>query len=180
MTASALPSTDACPRRVLVVDDEEIVMVALCQTLRRQGYDVITASNAVQALELLRTQQFGVILTDQQMPMLTGLEFLAQARLLQPDASRILITAVLSLGTIIDAINKAEVFRFVLKPWDRDDLLQIMEHAWQRYEAVCRDHLLLQQSQEANARLARSNEALQRELAAGPDRARALRPPSAG
>ena len=126
MTTATARLVEPCPRRVLIVDDEEIVMVALCETLRREGYEVITAPNAVQALELLRTQEFGVILTDQQMPMLTGLEFLTQARQLQPDASRVLITAVLSLSTVIDAINKAEIFRFVLKPWERDVLLQTM------------------------------------------------------
>ncbi|HEY2953270.1 MAG TPA: response regulator [Verrucomicrobiae bacterium] len=165
MTTAIAPSAKPGPRRVLIVDDEEIVMVALCETLRREGYEVITAPNAVQALELLRTQEFGVILTDQQMPMLTGLELLTQARQLQPEASRVLITAVLNLSTVIDAINKAEIFRFILKPWERDVLLQIMEHAWQRHETIRRNQLLLEQTQESNARLTQLVQSLEHQLA---------------
>jgi DNA-binding NtrC family response regulator len=164
MITDPASSAEPRPRRVLIVDDEEIVMVALCETLRREGYEVITAPNAVQALELLRTQQFGVILTDQQMPMLTGLEFLTQARQLQPDASRVLITAVLSLSTVIDAINKAEIFRFILKPWERDDLLQTMENAWQRHETICRGKLLLEQTQESNLKLTELARSLEQQL----------------
>src|ERR1051325_9178842 len=91
---------------ILVVDDEEIVLAALRETLRREGYEITTAPNPVAALELLQQKQFAVILTDQQMPQLTGLEFLAQAKSIQPDATRVLITAVLSLNTVIDSINK--------------------------------------------------------------------------
>src|SRR4051812_42603704 len=101
---------------ILVVDDEEIVLAALRQTLQREGYDVTTVSSPVSALELLHQKQFAVILTDQQMPQLTGLEFLAHAKTAQPDATRILITAVLSLNTVIDSINKGEIYRFVVKP----------------------------------------------------------------
>src|SRR5689334_1163305 len=100
------PTDPAAKTSILVVDDEEIVLAALRETLRREGYDVTTVSNPVSALELLHQKSFAVILTDQQMPQLTGLEFLAQAKSVQPDATRILITAVLSLNTVIDSINK--------------------------------------------------------------------------
>ena len=179
-TPTPTPPAGSRPRHVLVVDDEEIVMVALCETLRREGYEVITAPNAVQALELLRTRMFGVILTDQQMPMLTGLEFLAQARQLQPDASRILITAVLSLSTVIDAINKAEIFRFILKPWERDVLLQTMETAWQRHETICQKQLLLKQMQESNARLSQLAQSLENQLAEERNRSVPLKQPTGG
>src|SRR5438105_8847785 len=87
---------------ILVVDDEEIVLVALRDTLQREGYKVVTCPNAVEALTLLKQQPFSAIISDQQMPAVTGLEFLAQAKQIQPDATRILITAVLSLSTVID------------------------------------------------------------------------------
>jgi DNA-binding NtrC family response regulator len=103
--------------RILIVDDEEIVMVALRETLARAGYQVSTASNPLPALELLKEETFAVIITDQQMPRMTGLEFLAQVKQIQPDATRILITAVLSLDTVIEAINKGEIYRFIVNPW---------------------------------------------------------------
>ena len=64
--------------------------------------------------------------------MVTGLEFLAQVKQIQPDATRILITAVLNLGTVIDAINKGEIYRFVVKPWLREELLATVKNAVQR------------------------------------------------
>ena len=82
------PSTASKARNhghhVLIVDDEEIVLVALRETLRQEGYDVVTAQDAVQALAELQKRRFSIIITDQQMPSLTGLEFLSQVRLLQP------------------------------------------------------------------------------------------------
>ena len=124
---------------VLVLDDEEIVLVALRDTLQREGYKVVTCPNAIEALTLLKQQPFSAIISDQQMPMITGLEFLAQAKQIQPDATRILITAVLSLSTVIDAINKGEIYRFVVKPWLREDLLATVRNAVQRYELVCKN-----------------------------------------
>src|SRR5262245_26409 len=96
------------PHRILVVDDEEIVRIALRETLLRAGYHVATANDPLLALEMLQTQQFAVIISDQQMPSMLGLDFLARAKQMQPDASRMLITAVLSLDTVIEAINRGE------------------------------------------------------------------------
>src|ERR1041385_3233824 len=108
--------------QVLVVDDEEIVLVALRETLRQLGFEVVAVTDAIEGLRHLRSRPFTIVITDHQMPKLTGLEFLAQVRLIQPRASRILITAVLNLSTVIDAINRAEICRFLLKPWQREEL----------------------------------------------------------
>lgn len=123
-------------RRLLVVDDEEIVLVALRETLARAGYEVYATSDAAEGLEALRRMRFATIITDQQMPRMTGLEFLAQAKVLRPDATRILITAVLNLSTVIEAINQGEIFRFIVKPWLRDDFLGAVESAVVRYRRV--------------------------------------------
>jgi response regulator RpfG family c-di-GMP phosphodiesterase len=147
--------------RILVVDDEEIVLVALRDTLRREGFEVVTASNAVQGLEALKKWQFSVILTDHQMPMLTGLEFLAQVKEIQPDATRVLITAVLSLSTVIDAINKGEIYRFIVKPWLREELLATVKNAVQRYELICRNAVLQATTLSINEKLKTLNRSLE-------------------
>ena len=105
MTPSHSQSNNSL-KRILIVDDEEIVLVALRETLRREGYGVTTCSTPEKALQVVRTDPFSVIISDFQMPGMTGLDFLAQAKQLQPNTTRILITAVLSLDTVIDAINK--------------------------------------------------------------------------
>ena len=150
--------------RLLVVDDEEIVLAALRATLVREGYQVVTASNAVQALTLLKEQAFSVIITDQQMPMVTGLELLAQVKQIQPDATRILITAVLSLNTVIDAINKGEIYRFVVKPWLREELLATVKNAVQRYELICKNAVLQATTLAMNDKLSKLNLALEEQV----------------
>jgi DNA-binding NtrC family response regulator len=87
---------------LLLVDDEEIIVLGLRETLTRAGYEVRTATSGVAALELLHQEQFALILTDQKMPELTGLQFLAQAKEIQPNATRVLMTGVLDLATVID------------------------------------------------------------------------------
>ena len=151
--------------RILIVDDEEIVLVALRETLTREGYQVVACPNAVRALEILKEQTFSVIITDQQMPMLTGLEFLAQAKGIQPDATRILITAVLNLNTVIDAINKGEIYRFVIKPWLREELLVTVRNAIQRCELIQKNNVLRATTLAMNESLSKLNQELEAQVA---------------
>lgn len=146
------PSSNA-QNHILIIDDEEIVLAALRETLKREGYQIATFANPLDALEAIRGQTFSVILTDQQMPQLSGLEFLAQARVVQPDATRILITAVLSLNVAIDAINKGEIYRFIVKPWLREELLVTIKNAVQRYELIRSNAALFEQTRAMNAEL---------------------------
>jgi response regulator RpfG family c-di-GMP phosphodiesterase len=145
---------------ILLVDDEEIVLVALRDTLLREGYKVVASPHAVHALSILKEQQFSVVITDQQMPMITGLEFLAQVKEIQPDAARILITAVLSLSTVIDAINKGEIYRFIVKPWLREELLATVKNAIHRYELIASNRRLHAETLAMNEKLTQLNHSL--------------------
>lgn len=136
-------------------------MVGLRETLVRAGYQVRTSSNPLPALELLQQEQFAVIISDHQMPQMTGLEFLALAKQIQPDATRILITAVLSLDTVIDAINKGEIYRFIVKPWLREELLATVKNAVQRYELLCKNALLQATTLAMNEKLTKLNQELE-------------------
>src|SRR5436190_19043740 len=167
---SSLPVTNhpanqtGSPHRILIVDDEEIVMVALRETLVRAGYQVATAPNPLPALEALKNEQFSVVISDQQMPKMNGLDFLAKVKEIQPEASRILITAVLSLDTVIDAINKGEIYRFIVKPWLREELLATVKNAVQRYELICRNHVLQATTFAMNEKLKGVNQQLQEQI----------------
>jgi len=160
-----IPTEKESPLPVLIVDDEEIVLMALRDTLLREGYDVVASPHAIHALSVLKERKFSVVLTDQQMPMVTGLEFLAQVREIQPDATRILITAVLSLGTVIDAINKGEIYRFIVKPWLREELLATVKNAVQRYELISHNARLQVATQAMNRQLQQLNAALESQVA---------------
>src|ERR1700678_2843191 len=152
-------------RPILIVDDEEIVLVALRDTLLREGYEVIASPHAIHALSVLKEREFSVVITDQQMPMVSGLEFLAQVREIQPEATRILITAVLSLSTVIDAINKGEIYRFIVKPWLREELLATVKNAVQRHELISKNIRLQAATQEMNRQLQDLNRALETQVA---------------
>src|ERR1700689_5985579 len=161
-------------RPILIVDDEEIVLVALRDTLVHAGYEVVASPHAVHALSAVKETQFSVVITDQQMPMVTGLEFLAQVKQVQPDATRILITAVLSLGTVIDAINKGEIYRFIVKPWLREELLATVKNAVQRYELICNNSRLHAETMVVNEKLTQLNHALEAQIAKVADQNRQL------
>ena len=128
---------------ILVVDDEEMVRQVLSETLTREGYQVSAAADAFQALELLGRTQFSVILSDNHMPRMHGLDLLARAREIQPHATRILITGVVDLETVLDAINRGELYRFIIKPWVREELLATLKNAVQRFDLILQNDALL-------------------------------------
>jgi response regulator RpfG family c-di-GMP phosphodiesterase len=161
-------------KRILVVDDEEIVRIALRETLRREHYGVTACASPDEGLQALKNEAFAVIISDYQMPGMTGLDFLAHAKQLQPDATRILITAVLSLDTVIEAINKGEIYRFVVKPWIREELLATVRNAVQRHDLIVRNTVLQATTLAMNEQLVSLNQALESKISAEADQRRRL------
>src|SRR3546814_6306237 len=113
-----VPSSKA---RVLFVDDEPRVLTTM-RILFRARYELFFAESGAAALELLKTQPIDVIVSDQRMPGMTGIELLRTARELNPNAMRILLTGYSDLNAIIGSIKEGEIFRFINKPWSNDDL----------------------------------------------------------
>jgi len=149
---------------ILIVDDEPVVLNALKLTLEREKYSVVACSSPVKALSILEERDFALIISDQRMPEMLGLDFLIESRRLRPNASRVLITAVLSLPTIVDAINRGEIFRFVAKPWLREELLATVRNAFHRHDLIVRNEVLQAQTQELNARLMTANSELEQKV----------------
>lgn len=145
------------PPTILVVDDEAIVLSALKETLERAGFHVVACNSPLKALTILEERDFAVIISDQRMPEMLGLDFLVQSRELRPKASRILITAVLALPTIVDAINRGEIFRFVAKPWLREELMATVRNAVQRHELITQNEALQNETLSLNAQLVAAN-----------------------
>ena len=152
------------PHRILLVDDEEAVLLALHETLRRAGYDIVSTTDPNAAVAELQKQDFSVVVTDQRMPGLTGLELLAQARALRPDTTRILITAVLNLDTVIEAINTGEIYRFIVKPWLREELLVTIKNAVQRCELIRPNTRLQAATHSMNEQLIELNRSLEQQV----------------
>ena len=154
------PGASPIPSTILIVDDEPVVLSALQQTLERERFHVVACSSPTKALAILNERDFAVIISDQKMPEMLGLDFLIESRRIRPYASRILITAVLSLPTIVDAINKGEIFRFVAKPWLREELIATVRNAVQRHELVTHNTVLQAETQRLNDQLTAANTAL--------------------
>ncbi|HEU5081171.1 MAG TPA: HD domain-containing phosphohydrolase [Opitutaceae bacterium] len=155
-----ITSDSSSAASLLIVDDEPIVLAALKETLEREKYHVVATTSASKALEILRDREFAVIISDQRMPEMMGLDFLIESKKLRPLSSRILITAVLSLPTIVDAINKGEIFRFVAKPWLREELTTTVKNAIHRYELIVKNDLLTTETTRLNEQLKIANAAL--------------------
>jgi len=113
---------------VLCVDDEPNILRSL-HWLLHKDFDVMTAPSGLEGLEMLRKHDFDVIISDQRMPGMTGSEFLREACKLSPRAMRILLTGYSDMQAILRSINEGEVFRFVNKPWQNEDLTKTVAEA---------------------------------------------------
>lgn len=113
---------------VLCVDDEPRILFALKALLRSQ-YEVVTANDGASALEIMRKRQVNVLISDQRMPNMTGVEVLREAKEIQPQAIRLLLTGYSDLNAIIASINEGEIFRFINKPWINEELRAIVAQA---------------------------------------------------
>ncbi len=151
-------------RTLLLVDDEENILSALKRLLRRDGYHIITADSAAQGLLRLAEQEVDVIVSDQRMPGMTGVEFLHRARALYPDTLRMVLSGYTELQSIIDAINEGAVYKFLTKPWDDERLRGHVADAFRQKEMADENRRLARQVANANADLASLNERLERLL----------------
>lgn len=119
--------------KVLIVDDEEDNLALLYRTLRSK-YNITKASSAIEALEILRNEQFDCILSDHKMPIMDGVEFLKRVYDMQPKTMRLLVTAYSDVKILIDAINYAKIYRYIKKPYSPDELLMIVDAALETYQ----------------------------------------------
>lgn len=120
--------SDLTKGRVLCVDDEPNILRALSWLLRKD-FTVVTASSANEGLELIRNGDFDVVISDQRMPEMSGVDFLNQVRERAPRAMRILLTGYSDLQAVLRSVNESEIFRFVTKPWDVNELPEIVAQA---------------------------------------------------
>ena len=139
-------TTGETPVRVLFVDDEENILRSIKRLLLEESYEILTANSGEEALKLLKDQQnIGLLVSDQRMPGMQGVDFLKQASEISPDALRILLTGFADVNAAIDAINKGGAYRYISKPWKDDELIQIVREAVHRpsmaLRYICKPHL---------------------------------------
>ena len=149
---------------ILLVDDDPDILETFGEQLRWEGYDVTTCADPAAALIALAQRQFAVVISDHNMPQMTGLELLAKVREIQPNASRVLITGLFALDTLVGAINQGEIFRFLAKPWARAEMLATVGNAVQRHRILCDNEKLRADTLALNTELAAANAALRSKI----------------
>jgi putative two-component system response regulator len=119
--------------KILIVDDEP-ANLRLLERLFRQHYQCLTASSGMEALELLAEHDIALLITDQRMPHMTGIELLKQTASLRPHMVRIILTGYTDVGTLVEAINCGQIYKYVTKPWNNQDLQLTVSRALEHYE----------------------------------------------
>lgn len=114
--------------KVLCVDDEPNITRAL-QWLLQKDFDVLTATSGQDGLALVKQNDFDVVISDQRMPMMTGVELLREVKKISPRSMRILLTGYSDLQAILSSVNESEVYRFINKPWNISELPKVVEQA---------------------------------------------------
>jgi len=123
---------------LLLVDDEPAILAALRRTLRGRGYRIFVADDPVQALRLLDRERIDLVVSDLDMPTMSGLDLIARVRVAFPHVVRILLTGRGTLDAALRAINDGEVHRFLTKPWDEEELRTTIAQALERLEELRR------------------------------------------
>jgi len=153
---------------ILIVDDEEKIGKALERLVKKIGVRSFYAASGTQALDFIQKLEvpLSIILSDQRMPGMEGTQFLEKARAITPETVRFLITGYADINAISDAVNRGAVHRFITKPWDNDDLLEMIKSGLQYYELVVENRNLFALAKKQNTRLYNLSQELKQKAAA--------------
>ncbi|MGR8934467.1 MAG: response regulator [Gammaproteobacteria bacterium] len=137
MTMLTDKADQAC---ILLVDDEPNVLKSLCRLL--WNYRVVTAGSGYEALSLAEHKIFDLVLTDYRMPGLNGIDFLIRFKIMQPDTARLVLSGYADLQGVQAAINEAEIYRFINKPWHDMEVKNAVEQALEHRRMLLENRLL--------------------------------------
>ncbi|MEI8354677.1 MAG: response regulator [Deltaproteobacteria bacterium] len=129
--------------KILLVDDEPNVLIALKRALLEEPYEVHAAQNGIEALEILKSEQFKVIISDERMPEMDGADLLSIVRARYPATVRIMLTGYANLEATVAAVNRSEVYRFFTKPWNDVELLMAIRTAVEKHDLEAENRRLL-------------------------------------
>lgn len=149
--------------KLLIVDDEKEILRSLTLTFT-ENYEVFTASSGAEALEIIKQQDIALIITDQRMPQMTGVELLEKVIQINPRIIRIILTGYTDTAALIQAINQGHIYQYITKPWERQELRLIVQRALETYELEIENRRLLKELQAANERLRVENAFLKTEV----------------
>jgi two-component system response regulator HupR/HoxA len=141
---------------VVVVDDEPDILRSFAYSYGDE-FEIQTAESGARGLELLEVHDPAVIVADQRMPVMSGVEFLERSMKIRPDANRIILTGYTDVASIIDAINKSRIYRYVTKPWESEELRLTLRRAFEMFHLTRENVRLVEELRTVNERLAAEN-----------------------
>ena len=148
--------------RLMLVDDEENILRALQRAFRNQKtWEVETYTNPEAALRRARTANFDLFLSDYRMPEMDGVQFLTEIKGLQPDAMRLILSGHTDLQALLGAINQAEIYRFVTKPWGDYEIMIVLQQALEYRDVLLENRYLANQVREQEQKLNRQKTMLE-------------------
>jgi DNA-binding NtrC family response regulator len=147
--------------RILLVDDENNVLHALQRLFRNDGYAVETCTNGTEGLKRARNVEFDLVITDYRMPGMDGIFFLTAFKQIQPHAMRLILSGYTDLDAMLGAINEAQIFQFIAKPWNDYDLRMIVTHALAQRAILAENRRLADQLRAQEDKIQRQNRLLQ-------------------
>jgi response regulator RpfG family c-di-GMP phosphodiesterase len=157
---------EALPATLLFVDDEPNILAALRRLFRPLGYRIFTAEGGAQGLEVIANEKIDLVISDMRMPEMDGAQFLEQVRLRSPDSIRILLTGYADIASTIDAINKGQIYRYITKPWEDNDIALTIRYALERKHLEHEKQRLEALTQRQNAELKDLNANLEEKVKA--------------
>ena len=123
---------------LLLVDDEVNILEALVRVLRPEGYRILRATRPREALDLLAIHPVSVIISDQRMPAKNGVDLLRRVKKLHPNTVRIMLPSYADQNTTADAINEGALYKFILKPWEDEQLRADVREAFKHHDFLIR------------------------------------------
>ena len=150
--------------RILCVDDEQNILSALRRLFRSRGYQIMTAGSGQEGLALLEQEPVDMVISDMRMPGMDGAGFLRQVRERWPDTVRLLLTGYADIHSVIEAINTGEIFRYITKPWDDEDIMLIVRQALERKQLEQEKARLEALTREQNEELRELNTNLEKKV----------------
>ena len=149
---------------VLFVDDEVNILKAVKRLLRNEPWEVLCASRPQEALELLDTSGAQVVVSDQRMPEMSGVDLLAVVRERHPDLVRMMLTGYTEMNVAVEAINRGEIFRLITKPWNDEELKATLRQAFDHFDLKEEIKRLNQVTREQNFKLQDMNRNLEQKV----------------
>jgi len=153
---------------ILLVDDEAPILKALTRLLQYEGYNIRSTTVPEEVADIMRGEEIHLVISDHTMPGMTGVEVLRTARLIRPDAIRVMLTGNADLQMAMDAVNQGEIYRFLTKPWDNNDLLITVRMGLREFEIQQQNRRLTKVVRQQAETIKRLQEQLTGASAAGP------------